>query len=121
MMPVEDGKISSKTQPNWSATAMQDLAAGVDAGLAGGAVGVAGVDEDGGDAAAGGGEVAAADGDGRGDNLVRVNMAAALAPPWQTARASGLAAGLDAGGNGGPAEAEREGGGGDGVSHDFSS
>ena len=44
--------------------------AGFDAGLAGGAVGVAGVDEDGGDAAAGGGEVAAADGDGGGDDLV---------------------------------------------------
>ncbi len=86
---------------------------GFDAGVAGGAVGVAGVDDHGGDTAASGFEMAATDDDGRGDDLIAGEhgrgVGAVVADGEREVR---LAAGFDAGGGGSPAEAlwKREGG-----------
>ncbi len=68
MMPVEEGKTSSKMQLFSSGYAGLD--AGFDASFSGHAVGVTGVDEDRGDATAGGSEVLSANDDGSGNDAV---------------------------------------------------
>ena len=107
MMPVELGKISSKTQPSCVGEGDAGALAGVDAGVAGGAVGVAGVDEHGADLIGcrwrrGGLRPTVM---GAATIWFEVNMAAAgVAPVGAVGDGDvGLAGGLEAGGGGGPA------------------
>ena len=112
MMPVDDGKTASGAQPKASAAACAALLRSGDAGLAGGAVGVACVDEHGVDAAAVGGEMAAIDEQRRGlDFVCGVERGGGGGLGRDDGGEIGAATGFDAGAHGSPEKSTGQGGG----------